>query len=105
MTEYEWTACSDPMEMAVPLRHVGKSSDRKLRLFACACVRIVWDHLLDGRSRTAVEITEEFADGKRASAELDVAQQAAYEASQHIAVVLRPGGIAALAQLLQEASR
>ena len=39
MTESEWHSSTDPAAMLAFLR--GKASDRKLRLFACACVRAV----------------------------------------------------------------
>jgi hypothetical protein len=60
MTEAEWLAATDPWPMLKFLR--GKVSERKLRLFACACCRRNW-HLLDGSSREAVNTAEAFADG------------------------------------------
>jgi hypothetical protein len=62
VTESEWLACTDSQKMLEFLR--GKASDRKLRLYACACCRHVWDLLLDERSRTAIEVAEQYADGQ-----------------------------------------
>jgi hypothetical protein len=38
-------------------------SDRKLRLFAVACSRLVWDRLWYKQSRDAIEMAERYADG------------------------------------------
>jgi hypothetical protein len=60
MTEAEWLACTDPKRMLEFMR--GKASDRKLRLFACAYCRSVWQFMAEG-SRRAVLLGEQMADG------------------------------------------
>jgi hypothetical protein len=78
MTEEEWLSATDPEPMVAFLR--GEASDRKLRLFACACARRIWHFLADVRSRKAVEVGELFADGLVDDAELGSANTAAYAA-------------------------
>ena len=60
MTEAEWLSCNDPERMLEFLK--GRSSERKLRLVACACCRRIW-HLLEGWSQNAVEVYEQQLDG------------------------------------------
>jgi hypothetical protein len=61
MTEDEWLACTDPAKMVEFLRNTA--TERKLRLFVCACCRTFWSFLTDLRSREAVEAAERYADG------------------------------------------
>src|SRR5438034_4296341 len=79
VTEEEWLACADPHLM---LRFIwDKASDRKLRLFACACCRRLWHLLPDKRSRRAVRTSERYADGHATEAELRKASHTAWQAA------------------------
>src|SRR4051794_4037586 len=60
MTETEWLECADPTTMLESLR--GKASDRKLRLFACACSRTILSWLTDAGCQAALEVAERYAD-------------------------------------------
>lgn len=60
MTEADWLDTHDLKGMLDYLQ--GRTSDRRLRLFACACARLVWDLLDDPRSREALATAEAFAD-------------------------------------------
>ena len=75
MDEAEWLACKDPTPMLGFL--CGRASERKLRLFACACCRKVWHHMTSDRSRHAVGAAERFADGECDTVVLQRAQRAA----------------------------
>jgi hypothetical protein len=75
MTEADWLAGTSPDPMLEYLSTHG--SDRKLRLFACACARRHWDLLPDDSCRRAVEVSECFADDGATHAELERSWQAA----------------------------
>jgi hypothetical protein len=67
MTEAEWLACEDPQKVLAFIH--GHTSDRKYRLFACACCRAIWASLADKRSQAAVATGERFADGRASTGE------------------------------------
>jgi len=90
MTGRDWPNRTGPQPVLEFLR--GRASDRKLRLFACACCRRVWDVLTDGRTRRAVETAEGYADGLVSGAEFREAHEAACEAAR-----TNPGPAAAYA--------
>ena len=90
MTETEWLDCPDARGMleyqyrqaiaekpallvGLPFwlkgRPNGIVSDRKLRLFACACCRCAWDNL-DDDTRRVIEVAEEAADRRVSRGEL-----------------------------------
>src|SRR6476469_4577538 len=79
MTEAEWLACEDPHRFfGEPVRF---ESDRKWRLFACACCRRVEELMPDERSHFALDAAEEFADGLVTEEELGRAFEDAQEAA------------------------
>ena len=59
MIEAEWLACTDAAESWTPLR--GHVSERKHRLFVCACCRL-WQHSLSAAILEALEVAERAAD-------------------------------------------
>jgi hypothetical protein len=83
MTEQEWLNSANPEPMLDFLR--GKGSQRKARLFTCACCRRIWHLLTDERSRRAVELSEQYADGEVSVPELTASRIAAYSACFEIA--------------------
>jgi hypothetical protein len=80
MHEDQWLSGADPTAMLEFLRARGQASERKLRLFACACCRGVWHRLSDKCSRRAVEVVERFADGQATPQTFRKWHWAAYEA-------------------------
>jgi len=94
MDEKQWLTTTDPHRLlrrlsykARPYKHgwfgwlpggswfsdpypgLNWQTDRKLRLFACCCCRYIWEHLCEERSRRAVEVAEQLADGTATSLE------------------------------------
>jgi hypothetical protein len=78
VTEAEWDGCTEPRKLVEYLR--GLASERRFRLFACACCRQVWGLLDDARSRKAVEVAERFADGLTSRGQLRAATVEAHHA-------------------------
>jgi hypothetical protein len=93
MTEGEWLTGSDPQQMLAHLS--GKGLDRKLRLFACACVRAVWEQVEDPCCRLAVDSAERFADGEATWKELRAAYDVAWDATRRFRGARTPAEIAA----------
>jgi hypothetical protein len=68
MTEAEWDACADPTPMLEFL--LGKTSERKVRLYLCGGCRHIAHLFFRPHSLTAVEVSERFADGDATKEEL-----------------------------------
>jgi hypothetical protein len=62
MTEADWNAVADLMWMLEFLASSDRASQRRCRLFACACVRRIWSLLPGEDCRNAIAVAESFAD-------------------------------------------
>jgi hypothetical protein len=80
MTEAEWLTCDTPTLLLAHVR--GTLSQRKDRLLAVALCSIIWDIILDERSRRALEVAEAFADGMVSADELRMAYGEAVDAGR-----------------------
>ena len=84
MSEADWLISQDPNPMLASLP--GKTTGRKLRLFACGCFRVVFGHLVTDKTLfQAIEVAERFADGLASDAELETARQLAASAKARAA--------------------
>jgi hypothetical protein len=75
MTEAEWVTAIAPRSMLEWL--CRSASDRKMRLFACACARRIWAAVEECRGSaifSAVTLTEAFVDGKATGRDLATAR-------------------------------
>jgi hypothetical protein len=75
MNEQEWLECTDFKAMLEFLE--GKVSERKLRLFACACCRRIWHLFVHKDSFNSIEVGERFAEGEATDEELRLADELA----------------------------
>lgn len=75
MTDAEWQSSGDVAAMMAWLESeaIHLVTGRKQRLFAVACCRAVWHLLAEEKSRVAVEVAEDFADGLATAGELEAA--------------------------------
>ncbi len=78
ITEADWLSCTQSTTMLGWLRN--KASERNLRLFMIACCRRIWPHIVDERSRRAVELAELDVDGRLADDERVASARAAADA-------------------------
>jgi hypothetical protein len=78
MNEHKWLNCTNVPPMLE--FSVGKVSERKLRIFACACCRSIWHVLTKASGRKAVEVSERFADGVVSQRQLAKARRNAQRA-------------------------
>jgi hypothetical protein len=110
MTPEEWERCAEPQKMLEFLRPSARASDRKLRLFGAGCCRALWAQLTDPAGRRAVEVAEQYADGKagrralaRAKNEVELAVSAAFQAAALKGVPGSPALTAARSLTMEEA--
>ncbi len=80
MDENQWLTATDPQPLLEYLQACGPVSERKLRLWSCACVRRVWDGIENAASRRAVAVAEQYAEGVASLDDLVRAGQAARSA-------------------------
>lgn len=93
MTEAEWLACKDPLDMlhSPGWRRVRRTtshgfsdsntchplvtSERKLRLYSCACFRLSFPRLVCLADQLALDVAERFSDAKATNDELTAISQ------------------------------
>jgi hypothetical protein len=87
MTEQDWHK-TERLDLMLDFAW-GRMSERPRRLFACACVRVGWEAMDLDPARTAVEVSEAFADGHGTAADLRRVRQAVRAALDRMAQEVR----------------
>lgn len=106
MNELDWIVGADPEGMLAYLD--GKTTDRKLRLAACAFVRHRWSLIHYPMPRAAVELAERLAEGRAAAADVEEMRQNAAQWAYNAPMFEQPTYQAigaALAESASEAAR
>ena len=73
MTESEWQECQDTEKLLEYLS--DRTSERKYRLFACACCRSIWNLLRDERGKSTLTVAERYADDWATADEVESAKR------------------------------
>jgi hypothetical protein len=84
MREADWLKSIEPSAMLRRHRGLPPFDERKLRLFAAACCRRVWDCLVDDQSRAAVEAMERFVEGRESPERMAEFARGAIDAATHL---------------------
>jgi len=87
MTEDQWLFPTTDVHAMLGFAR-SKTSDRKLRLYACACIRAGWSWVTDEGSRQAVAIVEWDADGFVATSDFEAAREAARKGAERLYAAL-----------------
>jgi hypothetical protein len=83
MNEQEWLTCRDAQQL-IPFVGRFRPDERKLRLYAVAGCRRIAHLLRDARSRAAVAVAEQFADGRATKKQRAAAWKAADKATTDV---------------------
>jgi pSer/pThr/pTyr-binding forkhead associated (FHA) protein len=70
LTQAEWQISVDPVPMLEFLSTTESGTQRKFRLFICACARRIWHLLRHPANQRGVEVAERFADHEATDEEL-----------------------------------
>jgi len=82
MTEEEWLGAIEPYNLVTSAFLHKWTHPRAPRLLACAACRLAWNRFTDTRSQDAIEVAEQYADGKVTLKALAAAHKAARTAYQ-----------------------